>query len=47
MFRHYRQFEGMSPSEVSEDLRTRADERKRRALARVDAIDLGASTWPE
>jgi len=47
MFRHYRQFEGMSPSEVSEDLRTRADERRRRALARVDAIDLSATTWPE
>jgi histidinol-phosphate aminotransferase len=47
MFRHYRQFEGMTEREVSEDLRALADERKRRALARVDPIDLSATTWPE
>jgi histidinol-phosphate aminotransferase len=47
MFRHYRQFEGMTPSEVSEDLRAQADERRRRALARVGAIDLSTTTWPE
>src|SRR5919198_1258082 len=47
MFRHYRQFEGMTEHEVSEDLRARAAERKRRALARVEPIDLSATTWPE
>jgi histidinol-phosphate aminotransferase len=47
MFRHYRQFEGMSEREVSERLRAEADERKRRALARVEPIDLSATTWPE
>jgi histidinol-phosphate aminotransferase len=47
MFRHYRQFQGMSPQEVSAQLRERAAARRRRALARVDPIDLSATTWPE
>jgi histidinol-phosphate aminotransferase len=47
MFRHYRQFEGMTEREVSEDLRAQSAERKRRALARVEPIDLSATTWPE
>jgi histidinol-phosphate aminotransferase len=47
MFRHYRQFEGMTEREVSEELRVRSNERKRRALARVETIDLSATTWPE
>jgi histidinol-phosphate aminotransferase len=47
MFRHYRQFEGMSEREVSEELRAQSEERKRRALARVEPIDLSATTWPE
>jgi histidinol-phosphate aminotransferase len=47
MFRHYRQYEGMTEQEVSADLRARADERKQQALARVEPIDLSATTWPE
>jgi histidinol-phosphate aminotransferase len=47
MFRHYRQYEGMTEEEVSADLRAKADERRQRALARVEPIDLSATTWPE
>jgi histidinol-phosphate aminotransferase len=47
MFRHYRQFEGMTEREVSEELRAESAERKRRALARVEPIDLSGTTWPE
>jgi histidinol-phosphate aminotransferase len=47
MFRHYRQYEGMTEAEVSADLRARADERRQQALARVEPIDLSATTWPE
>ena len=47
MFRHYRQFEEMSEKEISADLRAKAAERRRQALARVEPIDLSATTWPE
>src|SRR5919197_2880885 len=47
MFRRYRQFEGMTDEEVSAQLREQAAERRRRALARVEPIDLSATTWPE
>jgi histidinol-phosphate aminotransferase len=47
MFRHYRQFEGMTEEEVSAQLREQAAERRRQALARVEPIDLSATTWPE
>jgi histidinol-phosphate aminotransferase len=47
MFRHYKQFEGMTEREVSEELRAVSAERRRRALARVEPIDLSATTWPE
>jgi histidinol-phosphate aminotransferase len=47
MFRHYRQYEGMTEQEVSADLRARADERKQQALARVEPLDLSATSWPE
>jgi histidinol-phosphate aminotransferase len=47
MFRHYRQFEGMTDREVSDELREVSAQRKRRALARVEPIDLSATTWPE
>jgi histidinol-phosphate aminotransferase len=47
MFRHYRQYEGMTEAEVSADLRAKADERRQQALARVEPIDLSATTWPE
>jgi histidinol-phosphate aminotransferase len=47
MFRHYRQFEEMTEQEISADLQAKAAERRHRALARVEPIDLSATTWPE
>jgi histidinol-phosphate aminotransferase len=44
---YYRQFEGMTEEEVNEGLREEAAERKRKALARVEALDLSHTTWPE
>jgi histidinol-phosphate aminotransferase len=44
---YYRQFEGMSEEEVNADLREQAAERKRKALTRLDALDLSHTTWPE
>src|SRR2546429_181469 len=44
---YYKQFESMSDEEVSEELRARAEERRRRALARIDALDLSKTTWHE
>lgn len=44
---YYRQFAGMSDEEVSEQLREQAEERRRRALARIEALDLSRTTWHE
>src|SRR5687767_3874768 len=44
---YYRQFEGMSDREVSDRLRERSRERRRRALARIDPLDLSVTTWHE
>ncbi|HVS29031.1 MAG TPA: aminotransferase class I/II-fold pyridoxal phosphate-dependent enzyme [Solirubrobacteraceae bacterium] len=44
---HYRQFEGMSDEEISRELRERADERRRRALAVVEPLDLSMTSWHE
>ena len=44
---YYRQFEGMPDEEVSTELRARAEERRRRALARIEPLDLSATTWHE
>jgi histidinol-phosphate aminotransferase len=44
---YYKQFEGMTEEEVNEGLRAEADERKRKALMRVETIDLSKTTWPE
>ncbi len=44
---YYRQFEGMSEEEVNQGLREQAAERKRKALTRVDTLDLSQTTWPE
>lgn len=44
---YYRQFEGMSEEEVNAGLRERAAERKRKALTRVETLDLSHTTWPE
>jgi histidinol-phosphate aminotransferase len=44
---YYRQFEGMPEEEVNEGLRAQAAERKRKALTRVETLDLSNTTWPE
>jgi histidinol-phosphate aminotransferase len=44
---YYRQFEGMSEEEVNEGLREDAAERRRKALTRVETLDLAHTTWPE
>lgn len=44
---YYRQFEAMTEEEVNADLRAEAAERKRKALMRVDTLDLSQTTWPE
>ncbi len=43
----YRQFQELSPEEVSEGLRKEADERRRKALDRVGELDLSRTTWHE
>ena len=43
---YYRQFEGIPEEEVNRGLRQEAQERKRKALARVPALDLSQTTWP-
>lgn len=44
---YYKQFEGMSEEEVNEGLREEAAERKRKALATVQTLDLSHTTWHE
>jgi histidinol-phosphate aminotransferase len=44
---YYRQFEGMSEEEVNAGLRAEAAERKRKALTRVETLDLSQTTWLE
>ncbi|MFL5816104.1 MAG: pyridoxal phosphate-dependent aminotransferase [Conexibacter sp.] len=44
---YYRQFAGMSDEEISTQLREQADEQRRRALARIDQLDLSRTTWHE
>jgi histidinol-phosphate aminotransferase len=44
---YYRQFEGMTEEEVNAELREQAAERKRKALLKVDTLDLSQTTWPE
>jgi len=44
---YYRQFEAMTEEEVNEGLREEAAERRRKALARVETLDLSHTTWPE
>lgn len=43
---YYRQFEEESPEETSRQLRERAEQRRRQALSRVEAVDLSTTTWP-
>jgi histidinol-phosphate aminotransferase len=44
---YYKQFEGMSEEEVNSQLREEAEERKRKALTRVETLDLSQTTWPD
>ena len=44
---YYKQFEAMSPEEVNAQLREEADERRRKALARVETLDLSQTSWHE
>jgi histidinol-phosphate aminotransferase len=44
---YYKQFEGLSEEEVNRELREEAAERKRKALTRVQTLDLSHTTWPE
>jgi len=47
LFDYYRQFQGMSEEEIGEELRRRADERRHKALERVEPLDLSSTTWHE
>jgi histidinol-phosphate aminotransferase len=44
---YYRQFEGLTEEEVNRELREQAAERRRKALTRVQTLDLSQTTWPE
>jgi histidinol-phosphate aminotransferase len=47
LFDYYRQFQAMPEEEVNAGLREQASERKRKALTRVETLDLSVTTWPE
>ncbi len=44
---YYRQFAGMTEEEVTAQLREQAEEHRRRALARIEELDLSRTTWHE
>jgi histidinol-phosphate aminotransferase len=44
---YYRQFEGLSEEEVNQGLREEAAESRRKALTRVETLDLSQTTWPD
>ncbi|MBB4662894.1 pyridoxal phosphate-dependent aminotransferase [Conexibacter arvalis] len=44
---YYKQFAGMSDEEITEELKEKAAEERRKALARVDPLDLSRTTWHE
>jgi histidinol-phosphate aminotransferase len=44
---YYRQFDGIPEEEVNRELREEAAERRRKALTRVQTIDLSQTTWPD
>jgi histidinol-phosphate aminotransferase len=46
-FDRYRQFAEMTDAEITAELRQEAEEHRRRALARIDALDLSRTTWHE
>jgi histidinol-phosphate/aromatic aminotransferase/cobyric acid decarboxylase-like protein len=44
---YYRQFEEMAPEEISAELLALRDERRRRALSRIEPLDLSGTAWHE
>jgi histidinol-phosphate aminotransferase len=44
---YYRQFDGVPEEEVNRELREAAAERRRKALTRVQTVDLSQTTWPD
>src|SRR3984885_10214009 len=44
---YYKQFDAMSEEEVNQGLREQAAERRRKALTRIETLDLSLTTWPE
>jgi histidinol-phosphate aminotransferase len=44
---YYRQFEEMAPEEISRELLALRDERRQRALSRIEPLDLSGSGWYE
>jgi histidinol-phosphate aminotransferase len=44
---YYNQFAGMSDEEITEQLKERSAEERRKALARVETLDLSQTTWHE
>lgn len=44
---YYKQFAGMTDEEISAELKEQSAEARRKALARVEAIDLSQTTWHE
>ncbi|MEA2391434.1 MAG: histidinol-phosphate aminotransferase [Solirubrobacteraceae bacterium] len=47
LLEYYKQFSGMTEEEIAIELRTRAGERRRKELARIEALDLSRTTWHE
>lgn len=46
LFDYYRQFEEMTPEEVSADLLARRDEERAHAVTEVPLLDLSSAAWP-
>jgi histidinol-phosphate aminotransferase len=44
---YYRQFEELAPEEVSLELRARRDAERKRALSRIEPLDLSGTAWHE
>jgi histidinol-phosphate aminotransferase len=46
LFEYYRQFEALTPEEVSEQLRARRDEERAKAVTELPVLDLASPAWP-
>jgi len=44
---YYKQFAGMTDEEITAELKEKSAEERRKALARVDPLDLSSTTWHE